>query len=320
VSAESGVKILLLGHAGDATVARAAHALRARHGNGRVLAATPEELALAPRWSHRLDGARVSTRIELRGGAAIDGEELCVVLNRMRGVWPPQFAGASVEDQQYAAMETFALWLSWLASLRCPVVNPVTSRGFSEPGWHPLTWQLWASRAGLPARELLLTTSTRRSKAAARPVGLGPEARAEHIGLAPIERPAADPFRNCGDRPEWFAEAAGGETARALVVGERVLTSRSDQEGAPSGRASADLPEAILESCVRLARLARMSILELAFVPSRGAARRWMFAGANPFPEITGGEGLEALADHLEGSTHKHNSSAARASCVDSLS
>jgi hypothetical protein len=286
-------KLLFLAHAGDATAAWAAAELTRRLGEGRVVCATPQDLALAPLWSHRLDGKRVETRIVLRDGTEFGNEEPCLVLNRVRAISAPQFAVAHADDQSYASMEFFALLVSWLASLRCPVVNPVSPRGLSEPGWHPLTWQRLAHRAGLPTREQLLTSSLR---------------RAADARLAPLERvwmgaQEADPFRHIGDRPEWLVTPAGQTWARVLVIDRRAM---------------GDAPPDLCAASVRLASLAQLALLELSFGVVRDEPARWFFAGANPFPEITRRDELEALVEFL-GAAGERAGHAARAGAAEAM-
>jgi hypothetical protein len=267
-------KLLFLAHGGDTTATWAAAALTRRLGPGRVVCATPEDLALAPCWSHGLEGDRVRTRLVLRDGSEFSGEEPLLVFDRIRTLSLPQFVGAHSDDQNYASMELFALLLSWLASLHCPVINPVSPRGLSGPGWHALTWQKLAQGAGLPVREQLLTSSSRRASDPAL-------AALDGCWAAPEE---AQLFRNLGDRPAWSATPAGERWARVLVVG---------------GRALGDAPPELRTACVRLASRARLALLEIWFGVVRGAPGRWFFAGANPFPDITRREELDALVEFL---------------------
>jgi hypothetical protein len=127
------VTFAVLAHAGDPEAEPLAAELTRRGGASSVALVWAEELLLGSRFTHRLDGNGAVTEIELASGRRLDSADLDGVVCRLQQVPVPQFRGAPEVDRRYAAIEAHALAISWLASLECPVLNPVTSRGLCGP-------------------------------------------------------------------------------------------------------------------------------------------------------------------------------------------
>ena len=138
---------LLLHHDGDPTADWLARGLAAR---GRpVTCVRHSQLVRATRWEQRHDGSLVQSEVVPAGSGLVRSGALRVVLNRLSTVVMDGLPVAP-DDRTYAAAELFALWLSWLASLPCPVLNPASPAGLCGP-WPPeAEWRLHAARAGLP--------------------------------------------------------------------------------------------------------------------------------------------------------------------------
>lgn len=136
------------------------------------------------RWLHRAEAHR--SRLDLPGGAVLEGQRIGVVLHRLETLLPLNFVAACAEDQGYAAAEFSALLTSWLHSLDVPVANP--------PGWeqpwasfiHPLGWHALAVRRGLPVADFVVASSVRGSACG---------------GLLRVGNDAAEP--NC-NRAGWY--------------------------------------------------------------------------------------------------------------------
>ena len=173
-------------------------ALRNRLGPAAVVTATDEELIHAT-WWHELTSRAVTTAIALGGRQTIRSAGLALVFNRLSRVNRASFRGSSAADMDYATMETQALWLSWLASLTCPVVNSITPRVFTDGRWSHLEWLQCAARAGLPVQAFDYTSDGR---------GAGTRARCLH------------PLANAPDRAARWHEPsafiAGGEPMLAV--------------------------------------------------------------------------------------------------------
>jgi hypothetical protein len=137
---------LVLCHPYDAAAHWAAAGLRAR-GAAPIRVVHPEELAQWCRWEHRIGSGGVRSRLVLADGCVVDDDGIRGVLNRLGSLPPGPLIGP--EDQAYVAQELRALFWSWLASLRVPVVDPPGPHGFAGPG-HVSEWLLLAARAGLP--------------------------------------------------------------------------------------------------------------------------------------------------------------------------
>ncbi|HET7508508.1 MAG TPA: hypothetical protein VFJ53_09130, partial [Solirubrobacterales bacterium] len=142
----------VLAHAGDAEAELLAAELRRRAGGSSVALVWAEELLLGSRFTHRIDGDGATTEVELASGLRLDSAELRGVVCRLQQVPVPQFRQAPEVDRRYAELEAYALAISWLASLTCPVFNPVTSRGLSGPRPAPPELFSLAASCGLRAQ------------------------------------------------------------------------------------------------------------------------------------------------------------------------
>jgi hypothetical protein len=94
------------------------------------------------RWGRRANAAR------FQDGVEVDDTQVRGVVNRLGGFSVPP-AGVSSGDGEYAACERNALLLSWLVSLRCPVLNRPSPIG-GVGGYRSLDgWRYLAQRTGL---------------------------------------------------------------------------------------------------------------------------------------------------------------------------
>jgi hypothetical protein len=138
---------LMLADAGDDAAVWAAEGVRQR-GVRPLRVVSGQELAERTVWDHRLDGGGVRTRLRFQDGVEVDDTQVRGVVNRLSGFSVPP-AGVSSDDGEYSACEGNALLLSWLVSLRCPVLNrpsPASGPG----GYRSLgAWRHLAQRAGL---------------------------------------------------------------------------------------------------------------------------------------------------------------------------
>lgn len=144
----------VIGHPGDRVAVEIAAAIERRLGPGSVTLAWAEELMLAV-WRHRVGGS-VTTEIVLRDGRALRSDALGGVFCRLTYAPTPLFTRSTERDRQYAAAEGYALLLSWLAGLPCPVVNRPGPLGLSGPQLTPVQWLALAGRCGLRTRRTRL--------------------------------------------------------------------------------------------------------------------------------------------------------------------
>lgn len=258
----------------DAAAHWAAAGLRAR-GLAPVRLVHPEELAQWCRWEHRIGAAGVRTRLVLADGCVLDDGSIRGVLNRMGSPSPGPLTGP--EDHAYVAQELRALFWSWLASLRVPVVDPPGPHGFAGPG-HVSEWLPLAARAGL-------TTPAYRLG------GAGPAPEPSMFG----ERPLFPPGTPARTVLVVDGQAFGGLPTGATLDMEEGVDG-DDQDG----------QDEIGAACVRLAAAAGASLLGVDLVAAVGGrdgdnAGGWMFAGASAMPDLRlGGEpALDALARRL---------------------
>ena len=272
------MKFLVLAHHGDDTAARVAALLDQRHPPGATRLASMEEIVCAPKWEHRLGPNGVQTELILGDGTMIRSDDIGVVFNRLRAVAVPRFAGAPDAERDYATMEMFALLLSWLRGLPCPVINPPSNQGLSGAHRHLAVWQLLAGKAGLPALRLRLTSNPRRYPDFALKLSFCPSGGASAASSAVI------------DRPTLLAEAVGVHDYSALVIGDAVL-----------GSPTPDLDE----PCRRLARSCNQHLLRIYFSSTLEPARPVVFTGADFFPDILDEKPLHVLITLLEETASK---------------
>jgi hypothetical protein len=138
---------LMLADTGDDAAVWAAEGLPQR-GMHPLRLVSGYELAMGTIWDHRMDKSGARTRLRFSDGLAVDDTQLRGVVNRLSGFSVPP-AGVSAGDSEYAACERNALLLSWLVSLRCPVLNRPSPA--SGPGGYRSVgaWYQLAHRAGL---------------------------------------------------------------------------------------------------------------------------------------------------------------------------
>lgn len=261
---------LVLAHVDDDSAWRVTRRLEVDGPRGVVRLVSAEELLHARRWSHRVRPGGVGTEVVLPDGTAVPERELGGVFNRLRGVVMPHFEKASTADRQYATMEMFSLLLSWLASLPCPVVNPPTPRGLGGAYRKPVAWLALASQAGLPVPRVRVTSDRRRFTVS---------------GLVPLPVPTArEPF---GAGPGWLVSPLSEDRRSALIVGDRLL---------------GDLPPGLDQTCLRLARLAGVSLLRVYFqATSGGNPDAWVVTGADPLPDLPDDRSVDAVVELLTG-------------------
>lgn len=278
----ASIPILILAHPDDRVALRVYAWLRKRHGRGTVEIVSDEELVFARRWHHHIDSEDVRTEIELARGIRLDSDEIGVVLNRLRLVDRGHFAGAREADGQYAVMETHAMWLSWLASLPCPVVNPATPRGLCGPDRGEAEWLHLAGRAGLLTRGWHLSTNARRfgnRDDVPYPVSLGWDER-EAPGLRP---------RMLQREPSLFLEPVEDGRSCMTVAGDSVV-------GPLAGMWDQELRA--------LSEASRCTLMQVGFaLRSRGARdlpEDWRVCDASGFVQVDTDPVILAIGELLE--------------------
>jgi hypothetical protein len=192
---------------------QAAAALAARWADRPARLLSPRDLS-RPGWRHHVGG-----RGEEWG--VIDGElvraaDLRGAIVRLPVVREQDLPHVVPEDREYVAAEMNAFLLSWLTSLRCPVLNRATATSLMGPNLSHERWLMLAARAGV-------------SIAGARVQG------------ADVERPrVAGVVTVVGDR--WVGDAApslGNAAVRvARAAGVALCTVRFD--GADEGASFVD--------------------------------------------------------------------------------
>jgi hypothetical protein len=135
--------------ADDPSALWAAEGLRAR-GVKPLEWITPQMLAGARRWEHRLDTQGAFFEITLADGRCIHSSAVQGVLNRLMSVPDEMLRSAHPQDREYTSQELTAFFLSWLYALPSPVLNRPTPQGLSGSWRHRPEWIWLAAKAGLP--------------------------------------------------------------------------------------------------------------------------------------------------------------------------
>src|SRR4051812_22946437 len=246
------MNFILLANRWDSSAAMIAVALRRHHPAANVCLVTWEELVFAPRWAHRVGGGTTVSRVELHDGRVLDSEDTDVVLNRLTPFDLPHFGEA---DRAYAVAEWSALLTSWLEGFRGVVINPVTPRSFSTAP-SPLRAFAWAAEAGLPLPRVRLTSNLRRFPA---------------DGLKPATSFPL-PLVSAGVRsPAILTNAPSAHVRSVLLAGDEIC---------------GELPSELIPACRAYARLAGTPVTTLSFTHAAESDSRWLFASANPLPEL----------------------------------
>lgn len=276
------MRFLILAHSNDQTALQVHVMLRARHGPDQVKLVLTEELAYAPYWKHSLEDGKATTELRLRDGSALKSECIGVVFNRLLAPTAPYFASAI--DQNYAVMEMYALFLSWLSSLPCPVVNNVSSIGLGIQTRSHAEWLLLAAKAGLPVRGFHFTSDPRwvREKT------YSPYRPQPNLGAFDFEKISPAPI---GREPTFYLEKVGEEQEPMLVSLPKVTGRLSKLFGGP---------------LKRLARLAGCDLLQVFFAPAAtnrkdtNESAKWKVCSVTPFPHAQTMAELTAIVQLLE--------------------
>jgi hypothetical protein len=123
-----------------------ARTLAIRLGADSAMLLTPGDLSV-PGWRHYLAASGAS--IAVIGGRKITVEEVTCVVTFLPSVPELELPHIAPADRAYVAAEMTAFLLSWLSTLRCPVVNRPSPTCLSGPYWRPEQWAYVASRVGM---------------------------------------------------------------------------------------------------------------------------------------------------------------------------
>jgi len=110
---------------------------------------TAEMLEVTTQWEHHVDSRTDSISFALPNGQVIHGADIQGVLNRLMTPAQNLMGRVVPTDRDYALQEMSAFYLSWLNSLRCPLVNRPTPQGLAGRWFHLSELSLFAHQAGL---------------------------------------------------------------------------------------------------------------------------------------------------------------------------
>ncbi len=143
----------------DPSATDVAHSVATRIGGHRVSVVGSLELATAT-WEHRIESGSAHTRLTLGQDRTIETEKIGAVLNLVRSLPALGLSGATARDRAYADVEMQALFVSFIRSFRCPVINDVDGQG-ALGMWSAHQWSALAHRCGLSTGVESLRIGTR---------------------------------------------------------------------------------------------------------------------------------------------------------------
>jgi hypothetical protein len=121
---------------------------------------TAEELVFSRKWTHALDRKGAGeTEIRLQDGRTISSAGLKAVFNRIRFFPAGHFIDAA--DRSYAEMEIYALYISFLESVRHLLVEPLETRFMYPDQINNLFYYKMAVESELPVLDYHFSTSPR---------------------------------------------------------------------------------------------------------------------------------------------------------------
>ena len=276
------MKHLILAHQNDTTAMRVYANLVARHNTNEVSIVTDEELVFAKSWRHEIASGYKQTIIQLNSGRLLNNEKIGIVFNRLRGSPMPHFEHAKKADREYAQMEMYALFLSWLFSIPGIVINAASPQGLGARDYSLYKWLALGAQAGLPVQEYHFTSNSRRYyQSGFEPWKLesGHEHRLDnknHLKPHILSR-----------QPVVYLEPDPIHTSRVLVIGNKVI---------------GDIDKQHNEACVALARRANCEILQLDFGLFE---HNWKLMAVDAFPTVSDSIEIEAIVSFMENNTLK---------------
>lgn len=245
--------------------------LCARQGADNVALLTDAELSVGMGWSYSHEKNIIRSKMRLSDGRSFTSDEVTAVFNRLRYLNAAHFTTFDDLDREYAVGEMFAFVLSWLTSLKCPVINPAGVRGFSYSNRNFLEWFKLAGEVGLPTRAAHFTTDARLMSAA------GFSAFQPHSGMSLAQAANFPPVASSivGRSPTVWLEPIRDETQRLLVIGNQVIGE----------------PQELADTCMALAKHTNASLMEFSFVRSALTKEDvWRCGWINPVPQLSDSE------------------------------
>ena len=209
----------------------------------------------------RVDSAALEGAVFVAGGRTVEVRAITGVVCLLPYVFDRELVQIEPESRPYVAAEMTAFLRYWLSVLDCPKLNPPSASCLSGPGWRLERWHMAAVAAGLPTQPLVRRTSGQ--------------------GVSPF--------------------MGNGHAITMTVVGESCI-GPGDAALAAHARALADA--------------AGVGMLSVHFVPaddrageqaltnqrhsSPGANERYVFAGADCFPDLRSGGMIAAVRGHFQ--------------------
>jgi hypothetical protein len=256
----------------DKTAQAVHEALTKKHGTSQTKFVSNRDLVSAPSWKHQIPEKKPSkavTEIQLQDGTTIFSTEVRVVFNRLLQPPADAFSLFSKRDQNYAQIETQALWISWLYSLPCPVINKINRKGLFPQNRTQAQWLFLASKAGLPTRTYSFTTN--------------------QIIPSNSQKQTSNQLQ-ATNAPQTILIENSQKTQKALIVGENIL---------------GDFPKEQFKALRKLGKLSECDLLEISFghfKDNQGKSQntKWLVCGCDPYPQTTDEDVVSAISKLLE--------------------
>jgi hypothetical protein len=281
------VKVLILAHCGDETAIRVYLKIKSEYGDEEVKLVSSEELVFAQHWSHRIESGEISTDIQLADNTILKSDSIGVIFNRLTFPTMHHFNWSSERTRNYANMEMYALWMSWLKSLSCPVVNKSSIFGIGIQRRSMAEWLFLSGKAGLPTDEFFFTSSSRyfQKNGSIPHVCLLPHNIENRQDIKKNEPPAL------GIQPLVYLNTTEGIIQTALIVGEVVINPFN-------GRFQKEFQQ--------LRSLIGCDLFQVFFSMKKNdpekcgkSTQNWYVSGISTFPNCSDTKSISLIANHL---------------------
>ena len=240
-----------------------AERLAAAMPSGSAALVTPADLSESG-W--QVDSAALEGAVFVAGGRLVEARTITGVVCLLPYVFDRELVQIEPESRPYVAAEVTAFLRYWLTVLDCPKLNPPSASCLSGPGWRLERWHMAAVAAGLPTRPLVRRTSGQ------------------------------------GGSPKL----GNGHGVTVTVVGETCVGS-CDAALTAQARALADMAEVDLLSVHFVPAYDRTDDQPSTQTPTKtrrtpcDAQDRYVFAGADCFPDLGSDEMIAAVRGHFLG-------------------
>lgn len=272
------MKILILAHANDLFAHYVADTIKRCFSPEAIRLILAEDLVYAVHWMHEINNETINTRIDFADGSCWETGDTGVIFNRLKNCSVPLFSHAEIDDRNYAMMETTALWLSWLKSFTCPIVNPIQPASFGNSPRSDLQWAALINKVGLPMINFVFTTDPRHLQRTRI------TEKSDNVASLPNWFNNNDSQLLLNSQPVMLQEPLDLDSLRKFwIVGDEIVG------------LDVDISHSGLQ---RLRKYSNCDLLELTLVTSK-VSHDWKILDVNTFPHHADVRAIDAIGNYL---------------------